>query len=308
MPGRSLNADKARFTYNGMEEEPEISSGHQTTFYRELDTRLGRWWSIDPIFKANWSTYNSMSNNPTLRIDPDGDTDFYDYYGKYIGRDGNDNGMSRIALSTESAEDIRQKLKAQTPNAPVIIKTSEYRDLAIVPTVQEMEVMSNMIKNTEKKFVENGMIAVINKEGNRIAPIEKEGKVNEINMGEATEGISKRGEGILYEVHSHTFNVEVKEGNVYIGGSAKSSPLDIARVKAFNKLGLNNPFAVIGYSTPKSIDALQESIGGTDALNKAKKMLEHQFRYLKEHGEVELNFTMGKVMLEDILFLNFKEL
>lgn len=32
MPGRSLNADKARFTYNGMEEEPEISSGHQTTF------------------------------------------------------------------------------------------------------------------------------------------------------------------------------------------------------------------------------------------------------------------------------------
>lgn len=75
MPGRSVNPDRARFTYNGMEKSPEISSGHQTTFYRELDTRLARWWSVDPKanLASNFSPYVSMANNPLIATDPKGD-------------------------------------------------------------------------------------------------------------------------------------------------------------------------------------------------------------------------------------------
>jgi hypothetical protein len=51
-----------------------------TTSFRENDTRLGRWWSLDPLSaKYPWqSPYVSMDNTPTLKIDPSGmgTTDF----------------------------------------------------------------------------------------------------------------------------------------------------------------------------------------------------------------------------------------
>jgi hypothetical protein len=45
-----------------------------TTFFRELDTRLGRWWAVDPQATAWESTYASMGNNPIINNDILGDT------------------------------------------------------------------------------------------------------------------------------------------------------------------------------------------------------------------------------------------
>jgi len=55
-----------------MEKNTEINSGSYTTEYRQLDTRIGRWWSNDPVVHAHLSPYNSMDNNPISGIDPYG--------------------------------------------------------------------------------------------------------------------------------------------------------------------------------------------------------------------------------------------
>jgi RHS repeat-associated protein len=64
-----------RFGFNGMEKANEFSGdcNSYTTEYRQLDVRLGRWFSIDPITIAYQSPYVSMDCNPTRNIDPNGD-------------------------------------------------------------------------------------------------------------------------------------------------------------------------------------------------------------------------------------------
>jgi RHS repeat-associated protein len=60
-----------RFAFNGME-RAEIPGGY-TSFYRHLDSRIGRWFSLDPK-QRNWeSPYCLSGNNPIIFIDPDGD-------------------------------------------------------------------------------------------------------------------------------------------------------------------------------------------------------------------------------------------
>ena len=76
MPGRIFNSNSYRYGWNkGSEKDDEITgvtSAHYTTFFREYDTRIGRTWSIDPVFQPWQSPYNSMDNNPILFNDPKG--------------------------------------------------------------------------------------------------------------------------------------------------------------------------------------------------------------------------------------------
>lgn len=72
MLGRSFtNGDEYRFAFNGMEKSPEISSGHNTTRFRELGTRLGR-YPKDELYPM-YSPYSSFGNNPINIIDTEGD-------------------------------------------------------------------------------------------------------------------------------------------------------------------------------------------------------------------------------------------
>jgi RHS repeat-associated protein len=60
--------DFVRFGYQGSEMDNELKDGANsyTTFFRQLDPRLGRWMSIDPkVNQFPWqSPYCSMDNNP----------------------------------------------------------------------------------------------------------------------------------------------------------------------------------------------------------------------------------------------------
>ncbi|EJF54881.1 hypothetical protein SapgrDRAFT_3236, partial [Saprospira grandis DSM 2844] len=51
---------------------PEIGSGHHTTYFRELDGRIGRWWSADPITFPHQSPYNTFDGNPIYYTDASG--------------------------------------------------------------------------------------------------------------------------------------------------------------------------------------------------------------------------------------------
>ena len=66
-----------RYGYQGSEKDNEVKSGDgnsYTTEFRQLDSRVGRWLSIDPKGSAWENPYASMGNNPIMYNDPLGDT------------------------------------------------------------------------------------------------------------------------------------------------------------------------------------------------------------------------------------------
>ncbi|MGI8597798.1 MAG: RHS repeat-associated core domain-containing protein [Chitinophagaceae bacterium] len=78
MQGRKFITTKLyRYGYNGMEHDTEINGedNSYTTEYRAYDSRLGRWYSVDPkISMQPWeSPYSAMNNSPLWRNDPNGD-------------------------------------------------------------------------------------------------------------------------------------------------------------------------------------------------------------------------------------------
>jgi RHS repeat-associated protein len=73
LDGRTVSLDGYRFGYQGSEKDNETkgNGNSYTTEFRQLDPRLGRWLSVDPMFaKFPWqSPYVSFDNNPILLID-----------------------------------------------------------------------------------------------------------------------------------------------------------------------------------------------------------------------------------------------
>jgi RHS repeat-associated protein len=79
-PGRhTASANGYRFGFNGKERDDEAKGpGNQLDFgARAYDSRIGRWLSHDRVFKPWLSPYESVKNNPTNMIDPDGQDEFH---------------------------------------------------------------------------------------------------------------------------------------------------------------------------------------------------------------------------------------
>jgi RHS repeat-associated protein len=66
-----------RYGFNGVEEDNEVydtKGSSYTTFFRQNDVRLGRWFSYDPRPNIGVSPYGMMENSPVLYRDSNGDT------------------------------------------------------------------------------------------------------------------------------------------------------------------------------------------------------------------------------------------
>ena len=57
-----------------METDREIKGAgyHYTTYFRQYDPLVGRWWSTDPVIHPWESSYASFHNNPVFFTDPFG--------------------------------------------------------------------------------------------------------------------------------------------------------------------------------------------------------------------------------------------
>jgi len=76
LDGRTIQGDSYRYGYQGSEKDDEAkgSGNSYTTFFRQLDPRVGRWFSVDPKLVAGESPYVSMGNNPVYFNDVFGDS------------------------------------------------------------------------------------------------------------------------------------------------------------------------------------------------------------------------------------------
>jgi RHS repeat-associated protein len=76
LDGRTFSSSDYRYGFNGMEADDEVKGqgNSYTTEYRQYDSRLGRWTSLDPLMGkfSNQSPYVAFDNNPIMFIDPDG--------------------------------------------------------------------------------------------------------------------------------------------------------------------------------------------------------------------------------------------
>jgi RHS repeat-associated protein len=76
LDGRTIEGDFYRCGFNGMEKDDEVKGkgNSYTTEFRQLDQRLGRWLSLDPLmFEFPFSSpYVSFDNNPIFFTDPSG--------------------------------------------------------------------------------------------------------------------------------------------------------------------------------------------------------------------------------------------
>jgi RHS repeat-associated protein len=76
MPGRHGTEGDYRYGFNGMEKDDEVAGNGNsyTTEFRQYDTRIGRWKSLDPLMAQNpgQSAYVAFNNNPIYFSDPTG--------------------------------------------------------------------------------------------------------------------------------------------------------------------------------------------------------------------------------------------
>jgi hypothetical protein len=71
LDGRTVSLEGYRFGYQGSEKDNEFKGegNSYTTEFRQLDTRLGRWLSVDPVIQPWQSSYSSMDNGCIGRND-----------------------------------------------------------------------------------------------------------------------------------------------------------------------------------------------------------------------------------------------
>ncbi|MBU0488930.1 MAG: hypothetical protein KKD31_13360 [Bacteroidetes bacterium] len=72
-PKRQYESSSYMYAFNGMEKDDEITGvtgSHLSFVFREYDSRIARWLSIDPNVHHDFSPYAWVTNNPILFFDP----------------------------------------------------------------------------------------------------------------------------------------------------------------------------------------------------------------------------------------------
>jgi hypothetical protein len=88
-----------RFGFNGMEKDNEVSGegNSYTAEFWQYDSRLGRRFNVDPIFKEYESPYACFGNSPIIVIDPNGaDSTFSNIDGSTFNIITSDNSWNGI--------------------------------------------------------------------------------------------------------------------------------------------------------------------------------------------------------------------
>lgn len=221
------------YGFNGMERDDDLSgSGNSyTAQFWQYDSRLGRRWNIDPIIVASRSSYLSFGNNPIIFVDPNGDTEYYNKKGKWIGTDGINNGEDRIALEKSTARIIKSATKE---GMNISMNPFVYTDLVQAPNEKIMKNIVNMHKATVERKIEYTLVS--DGSNSSMAP-GKEGSAPTGALYEQFEGIY--GKSPNYSGHTHDDNKSI-DGDLVTVGTPEPSYKDILTTQTLEEK--NNDF------------------------------------------------------------------
>lgn len=85
------------------------------------DSRLARRWNTDPKMKTFLSPYSVFRNSPLLYVDPNGDDDFFDKNGNFLGSTKEGNAI-RVVNSNETFDYAKENI----PNCTVLLAEIDY--------------------------------------------------------------------------------------------------------------------------------------------------------------------------------------
>lgn len=131
MDGRTFGSEKYRFGFNGQELDDEVAGNGNTNtaLFWEYDTRLGRRWNIDPLFKdlPGISPYIFSYNSPLI---------FNDQTGKKgkVTIERNENGGGTITVSSTiylfglADNNIDVFISTMNNSAKTILTKGTYKD------------------------------------------------------------------------------------------------------------------------------------------------------------------------------------
>lgn len=131
MPGRHGSEGEYRYGFNGMEFDNEVkgNGNSYTTEYRQYDSRLGRWLSLDPLMSNfPWqSPYVSFDNNPIIKVDKDGqaaETKIVEKSGKIVAdiQDGSD---QVFVIDENQRKNVLKDLSRRFGNNELILDKDE---------------------------------------------------------------------------------------------------------------------------------------------------------------------------------------
>jgi len=133
LSARDFSSSKYNFGFQEQEKVNEISGkgNHYTAKYWEYDTRLGIRWNLDPVVKPWQSGYSCLSNNPIWKVDPNGDDDYYNYAGKYVGSDNAKTTNIRLVTSKQAFEAYQKQGIETLQGKTRIVTVQENADQAI---------------------------------------------------------------------------------------------------------------------------------------------------------------------------------
>jgi RHS repeat-associated protein len=120
------------FTFSAKEKDAETGYSYFGSRYYTSD--LSIWLSVDPMSDKypSLSPYTYCANNPIKLVDPNGEEfgDYYDFYGNYLGTDGNKDGIVYLVQGSSTSYIKNHKVvNKEDPNIH-ISQTTTYRDLA----------------------------------------------------------------------------------------------------------------------------------------------------------------------------------
>ncbi len=143
MPGRQFNNGSYRFGFNGQEKDDEIAGAgnSNTAEYWQYDTRLGRRWNRDKVVKPWESSYAAFSNSPLIFVDPNGNDDYYNKAGKYLGNDGSGTNIRITNMITTKKQ---FEYVASQAGGVEVLKSSEHS--------QEVKIMAGQEKAIQKLY------------------------------------------------------------------------------------------------------------------------------------------------------------
>ncbi len=148
MPGRKYQQGSYRFGFNGTEKVLELGEGHNTTFFREQDTRIGRWWSFDPRPNLSVSPYAMMEGNPIMYSDMLGDTIIGDQGGMAIVNSFIDYSESVIK---KSDTEIRKQFEVSTSEEVAQIRSLYQTQLDKIKQLKESEKVTVYAKTISRE-------------------------------------------------------------------------------------------------------------------------------------------------------------